>query len=240
MHLLDHQFGQVREHVLQILFFAQHPRVHIADDGRGSQVKADHLGHIGVDGFIVRHAGADGIGDGNASGAIGCEQPRNSQHGIGPKHQRVQEIIVDTPVDDIDPLRALGGAHEHRLVAHEQILPFHRRCPSAAPGRRVRSSVRCKLRGQQHQWIGDARGAMPQAIQEHIGVMIDRCDAMPEKSSERAASSSCDSRACGTPEAQVVFQHLEFARIVANDVNAGDVSVDAAGDIDALYPGQYW
>ena len=84
----DHEFRQVREHVVQILVATQHPGVHIADDGRLAEIEADHLGHVGIDRFVVGDAGADGIGNGDAAGAVGGEQSGHAQHGVGPKHQR--------------------------------------------------------------------------------------------------------------------------------------------------------
>jgi hypothetical protein len=51
------------------------------------------------------------------------QQSRNAQHRILVERQRVEEVIIDAPVDHIDPLRALRRAHEHRFVLDEEVLP---------------------------------------------------------------------------------------------------------------------
>lgn len=78
-----------------------------------------------MDGFVIGDAGADGIGYGDAACTIGGEQPWHSQHGVGAKHQGIQEVVVDAPINHVNTLRALGGAHEYRFIADEQILAFN-------------------------------------------------------------------------------------------------------------------
>jgi len=121
----DHQLGEVGEDVVPVLRAAQHPGVHIADDGRLAEVETNHVGDVGVDGFVIGDAGADGIGDGDAAAAVGGEESRDAEHGVGAKHQGIEEVVVDAAVDHIDALRALGGAHEYCFVSDEEILPFH-------------------------------------------------------------------------------------------------------------------
>ena len=87
------------------------------------------------------------------AGAVRRQQSRDAQHRILPEGERIQEIIIDAPIDHIHPLRTPGGAHVQHLIAHEQILAldqFHAhllgqegvfeigavvRCPASAPPR---------------------------------------------------------------------------------------------------------
>ena len=64
------------------------------------------------------------IGDGDVAGAIGRDQPRHAERGIGPEDQRIEEIVVDAAVDHVDALRPLGRAHVDHLVAHEEVAPL--------------------------------------------------------------------------------------------------------------------
>ena len=119
MDLFDHELRKVREHVFPILRTTQHPGVDVADHRGLAQVEANHLGDVGIDRFVVGDAGTDGVRDRDMAGAVGGQQSRYPQHRVGPEYQRVQKIIVDAPINDIDALRTLSGAHVHRFVAHE-------------------------------------------------------------------------------------------------------------------------
>jgi hypothetical protein len=62
VHLLDHQLGQVVEHVLQVVGLAAQVGGHVVEDRLLAEVELDHLRHVGVDRLVVGHAGADGVG----------------------------------------------------------------------------------------------------------------------------------------------------------------------------------
>ena len=153
----------------------------VADDGRLAEIEADHLGDVGVDRFVVGDAGADGIGDGDAAGAIGGEQAGDAEHGVGAEHQGIEEVIVDAAVDDIDALRALGGAHEHRFVAHEQVLAFDQFDAHLLREEGVLEVGAVVGAGgqQHHRGVGDAGGGdAAQVVEQHVGIVIDRGDAV--------------------------------------------------------------
>ena len=121
----DHELGEVGEDVVLVLRPAQHPGVHIADDGRLPEIETNHVGDVGVDGFVIGNAGADGIGDGDVAAAVSGEESGDAEHGVRAKHQGIQEVVVDAAVNHIHALGALGGAHEYCFVADEEILSFH-------------------------------------------------------------------------------------------------------------------
>ena len=81
-------------------------------------------------------------------------------------------------------------------------------------------------------------GDAAQVVQQHIGVVIDGRDAVRgEEFWEQAHHHLAvleHVRDTGR-DAQVVFEHAELAGLVAHDVDAGDVGVDAAGDVDPLH-----
>ncbi len=99
--------------------------VDVADDGGLAEIEADHLGDVGVDRLVVGNAGADGVGDGDVAATVGGEQSGDAEHGVGAKHQGIEEVVVDAAIDDVHALRALGGAHEYGFVTDEEVLSFH-------------------------------------------------------------------------------------------------------------------
>jgi hypothetical protein len=54
----------------------------------------------------------------------GRQQAGYAKRGLRIEGERVHEIVVDPAINDIDLDRALGGAHPHITVAHEQIAAF--------------------------------------------------------------------------------------------------------------------
>ena len=72
-----------------------------------------------VGGLIVGHAGAHRIGQGHAAVTVNGQQARHAQHGVGVKYQWVDVVVVYASINDVDFLRALGGAHVDRVIAHE-------------------------------------------------------------------------------------------------------------------------
>ncbi len=243
MNFLDDEFGQVREHVVLVFLAAQDPGVDIADDGRLAEIEADHLGDVGINRLVVGHAGTDGVGDGDAAGAVGGEQAGDSQHGVGAEHQGIQEIVVDAAVDDIDALRALGGAHEDGFVTDEKILAFHQLDAHLLREEGVFEIGAVVSAGgeENDRGVGDAGGGdAAQIVEQHVGVVVDGGDAVAgEQLGEQAHHHLAVLEHVGDAggDAQVVFEDAEFAGVVAHDVDAGDVGVDAAGHVDALHLG---
>jgi hypothetical protein len=81
-------------------------------------------------------------------------------------------------------------------------------------------------------------GDAAQVVEQHVGVVIDGGDAvggeeLREEPHHHLAVLEHVGDARG--DAQVVLEDAEFAGVVAHDVDAGDVGVDAAGDVDALH-----
>ena len=92
---------------------------------------------------------------------------------------------------------------------------------------------------QHHGGIGDTgRRDAAQVLEQHLGVALDGRDAvlgeqLREQPHHHLAVLEHVGDAGGHP--QVVLEHPELARIVADDVDAGDVGVDAPGNVHALH-----
>lgn len=124
IHFLDHQFGQVPQHIAKCLGLAAAPGGHVLDQRIGAGVEAHDLRHIAVDRLVVGNPGADRIGDGEVARRMRGDHAGNAQHRVRPKDQRVEKGIVHAAVKHVDPLRALRRAHEEHVVAHFQVRPL--------------------------------------------------------------------------------------------------------------------
>ena len=95
-------------------------------------------------------------------------------------------------------------------------------------------------RGQQHHdGIGNPGGGhAAQVVQQHVRIVIDRRHAMRGEQIRKQPHhhfAVFEHVGDAGGHAQVVFQHFELARVIAHDVDAGDVGVNVAGDIHSLH-----
>ena len=79
---LDHQIWKIGQHVGKFRRVAALPGRHVLQDRLFIQVETDHVGDKRVHRFVVRHPGADGIGQHHVAGAIGRQQPRHAEHRV--------------------------------------------------------------------------------------------------------------------------------------------------------------
>ena len=78
-------------------------------------------GHVGIDDFVVGHARARRVGESDVARLVGFHQTGHAQHRIGPEAARVEEIVVNAPVNHVHPLEAPRRAHEHHAVLDHQV-----------------------------------------------------------------------------------------------------------------------
>ena len=148
VHFLDHQLGEVRRARSRRSSCRCSCQVGtLLQDRLLAEVEADHVGHVRVDRLVVGDAGADRVGERHAAGAVGREEPRHAEHRIGAERARVEEVVVDAPVDHVHALRAAGRAHVDRVVLRRTgPAPRPARRPSAARGTRARNTPSCRRR----------------------------------------------------------------------------------------------
>ena len=89
------------------------------------QVVANHVGDVSVDALVVRDARSGGIDHGHVAQLVGVHQPGDSEQGVLAEHQGIQEVVVDPPVDHIDPPQSGGGAHVDDAVVNQQVAALH-------------------------------------------------------------------------------------------------------------------
>ena len=90
------------QHVLELLGIARQVRRHVAEDRLLAQVVADDRRDVVVHDLVVRDAGADRVRQRDVARADRAEQPRDAEHRLGPEGERVEELVVDAPVDHVD------------------------------------------------------------------------------------------------------------------------------------------
>ncbi|MCY1230398.1 hypothetical protein D9M72_428090 [compost metagenome] len=228
---------------MQVVGAPAHVRGYVVEDDLLAEVEADHVGHVRIDRLVVRHASADRIADGHVAGTVDRQQAGRAERGIVPEHQRIEEVVVDAPVDHVDALRPLRGAHEQVVVLDEQVAAFdqlHAHLLRQEGVLEVRRVVHA--RGQHHhRGIGDRlRRYAAQHVEQQVGIVRHRRDAVArEQVGEQPHHHLAVFQHVRHPggHAQVVFQHVELALAGTHHVDAGDVRIDVMRYVDAEHLG---
>ena len=110
------------EHVLAGGILAAPP----GGDGRQLQFLAEQeaaqAGQERHERRALQQAATEGVGDGDIAGAQGLDEAGDAEHGIVPEFERIAEIVVHPPQDDIHGFEAAEGFQEDAVVAHGQVL----------------------------------------------------------------------------------------------------------------------
>ena len=224
-----------------MLGIAAHPGRHVGEDRFFLQVEPDHLRHERIGGLVVGDAGADRVGERDVARAVGGEQSRHAEHRILAEGGRVEERVVDAPVDHVDALPAAGRAHVHRVVLGEQVGTFHQLDAHLLREEGVFEVGAVVLAGREH---GHHRVARPrrsggaQRLQQQRRVVLHRqhrlaLEQLGEEPHHHLAVLDHVRHARG--RAQVVLEHVVLAVRVAHQVDAGDAGIDAVGQLDAAH-----
>ena len=227
------------EHVLAVVVVAQHVGGHVPEDRLLAQIEADHLRHVRILRLVVGDSRADGVGERHAPGAISGEQPRHAEHRIGAESEGIEEVVVDAPVDDVDLLRALGRAHEYRIVDHDEVGALDQLDAHLLREERMLEigAVVVAGREQHDDGILDAtlrHGA--QRLEQQVGIVVDGTDALlreelGEEPHHHLAVLEHVRHARG--RAQVVLEHVVRAVLMAHEIDAGDVRIHVVRQLQA-------
>ena len=82
------------------------------DRARLAEIEADHVRNVRVGGLVIRHAGADRVGQGDVAGPVGLHQAGHAQVGVGAQLERVAVVIVEAAqqaVQDARGTEEMGG-----------------------------------------------------------------------------------------------------------------------------------
>ncbi len=215
-------------------------RRHVVEDRVLAEVEADHLRHVRIDRLVVCDPGADGVRERHVPGSVCVQQPRHAEQAVLPEGERVEEVVVDAPVDDVDALHATGRAVEDAVAMHDEIPRLDDLDAHLAPEERVLEVGGVVRAGREED---DARLA-PRRSRRHgaerleqlAWILVDRAHAVAvEERGEDALERLAALEHVAHPRrgAEVVLQHEVPAIAVAHEVDAADVGVDIAGDVEA-------
>ena len=177
-------------------------------------------------------------------GAIRGEEARDAEHRIRPKRERIEEVVVDAAVDHVHALRPVRRAHvDECRSARRDPGPRPARRPSAAPGTRARNTRELCAPGVSTATVGRSSPAGEQAVEigeQQVGIVLDRADALRREELREEPHhhlAVLEHVGHARRDAQVVLEDVELARARADEIDAGDVRVDAAGNVDSLHLG---
>src|SRR6266478_7274100 len=220
------------QHIFPLRGIRQQKRLHIGQDGLFAQVVADDRRHVGVDRLVIGDARSHRVGQRYAAGAICIEQSRYSETGISPEAERIEKIVVHSPIDNIHALESGGGAHVDDVVVHQEIPAFDQLDAHLLRQKGVFKVCRIKYSGgqQHHRRLvprgGVQRAQRPQSCEQRLRIMLDR-------------RNSVVAEQCGEHFLQnlAVRQHVgdaaRYAEIVFQDGKASVWKTHQAGAADA-------
>ena len=184
--------------------------------GSSLEVVVDDVGDVGVEGLVVCDAGAEGVGQGDVACAVGVEETGDAEDGVGAEGHRVDEVVVDAAVDDIDAAQATGGAHVDDIVVGDQVAAFHQFDAHLAceVGVLEVGGVEDARREQNDVGLWAALGReRSQRAQQQLGVLLDGADVVAAEELGKDALHHApigEHVADAGGDAQVVFQDDEL------------------------------
>ena len=151
----------------------------LAEDRVFAEVIFDDLGHERIDPLVVRHARPQGVGQADLARPVRGDQPGHAELAVAPEGERVEVIVVDPPVDHVDPRRPPGGPHEDLAAVEEQVAPLDQ-LDAHLPGQEAVLVVGrvVDARGQDHhrRVVRARRGDVAEHRQQVRGIIVDGPD----------------------------------------------------------------
>src|SRR5260370_10406018 len=126
---LHDQVVEMFEDVPPVLVHRAEVCVHVGQDRILAQVVADDRGYEGVNGLVVGDPAAEAVGERAAAGPSRLDEPCHADQRLLPAEDRVQPIVVEAAVDDVDRLEAVRRTHEHGVQIDDQVGAPHQLDP---------------------------------------------------------------------------------------------------------------
>ena len=234
----DH-FIQVIDHVALLFVVGELIGFDVVQNGIFVEVVADDGRNVAVDGLVIGHARAQGVGQRHVSRPIRIEKPGNAQHGVGAEGQRIGEIVVDATVDDVDAPQPRRRSHVDDVVVRQQVASLDQLDAHLTRQVGMLEIGRIEDARAEHD---DGRFGAPlgreraQRAEQRLAVLFDRQHAATaEQQGKELLHDDAVGQHVGSAarHAQIVFQDDELAVGQAHDVRAHDGHVDVAGHVQA-------
>jgi len=113
------------QHILPLFRIGTDIGRHIWQDRFFIQVVFDDLGDISINHLVIRHPASRRIGQCDVPGLIGSHETRHPQQRILAKNFRIEEVVINPAIDDIDLLEPFRGPHPDAVIKHDQVIPDH-------------------------------------------------------------------------------------------------------------------
>ena len=217
----------------------EHERLDVGQNGSLAEVELDHRRHVRVHGLVVGHAVAEEVRDREVARPGRVHDARAPQHRRRPEVQRVEILVVDAAVDDVDAFLAARRQHVQDVVATHEIAAFHEldtHLPREERVLEVRGVVDAGCQQHDAGIVHTRRRDRTQRLQQASrvvghGLHAVRREQLREHVRHRAPvlHDVRDPRR----DAKVVLEHAHAAVGVAHEVDAGDVHTHATGRRDA-------
>ena len=114
------------------------------------KIETDDRRDVGVQLFVVRDAGANGVGQRNVPGTMRVKQPGHSQRRAGRNASGFEEVVVHAAIDHIHAAEPRRGPHVDDVVVHEEVPAFDERHTHFPCEKRVLEIRRVSNAGSQH------------------------------------------------------------------------------------------
>ena len=158
--------------------------------------------------------------------------------------ERVHIGVVDAAINNVDLDRAFGGAHPDIAVAHEEVAALDELDAHLLGEEDVLEigAVVAAGREQDDDRVAGAAGRhRAQILQEPLGVVADRRDALPvERVGEEPHHDLAVLEHVGHARrrAHIVLEHEEVALAGADQVDAGDMRIDVVRRLECIISGR--
>ena len=246
MNLFHHQFGQVVQHIGKAVLVGAAPGLDIGQQRLFASIEFDDFGHEAVNRLVIGDPGARRIGNGDPARTVHIHDPRHTEGRIGIEGQRVEVIVIHPAIEHVDRLVSARGAHLHPAIDDAQIAAFDQFRAHligeegvfeiggiVGAGCQHRDRRLAPGEGGRHaggQTAGEAARVVRHAFNR------DPAEQIGEHPHHRFAVFQHVGHA--RRRAGVIFEHEEFIRPGAHQINADDVGVDPARRGEADHIGQ--
>ena len=129
--------------------------------------------------FGTRAYTAKRVGDGDVAGAVCIDQAGDPDQGLLTPEDRIQPIVVEPPVDDVDRFEAARGPHEDVVQVDDQVGALHQLDPHLLGQVQVLvvGGIVDSGREEDDRRVVDALGSQPPKVAKQlVNVAFDRPD----------------------------------------------------------------
>ncbi len=112
----DHITVEIAQHRLSHIRLAQQIGIDNRQNRFLAQIVANHCRRVGEDRLVVGDSGADRVGQRRVAGTQDGSQAGDAQQGIGTENDRIEEVIIDAAIQDVDAAKTMNRLHEQFVI----------------------------------------------------------------------------------------------------------------------------